>query len=104
MSLTCFSACGKKKEKEDTQQTAPTQNEEVSLKDTVLKVDITMENLFDYFQYKEFYSNYKQDDGTVTSVNIAITSRREIILFIVFPLYSGNISSKSSGSSARVLI
>ena len=71
MSLTCFTACGKKKEKEDTQQAAPTQNEEVSLKDTVLKVDITMENLFDYFQYKEFHSNYKQDDGTVTSVNIA---------------------------------
>ena len=71
VSLSCFTACGKKKEKENTEQTSNTQTQEVPLKDQVFRVDISMDNLFEYFEYKEYVSNYKLDDGTVSSVNIS---------------------------------
>ncbi len=72
LSLGCFSGCGKDKE-EITPPAAESQGQtqDTSLKDVVLEVDINMENLFDYFEYKEYPSYYKEDNGTVTSVTIA---------------------------------
>lgn len=37
----------------------------------VIEVKITPENLYDYFEYREYTTYFKNDDGNVTSVQIA---------------------------------
>ncbi|MBQ7896188.1 MAG: hypothetical protein IJ364_06510 [Oscillospiraceae bacterium] len=71
LAVGCLSGCGKKKKQEENVSANTEQVQQESLKDKVLEVDINMENLYDYFEYKEFPTYYKEDDGTVTSVSIA---------------------------------
>ena len=37
----------------------------------VYEIKINMNNLWDYFEYKEYVSRLKEDDGTVTCANVA---------------------------------
>ncbi|MBQ9685529.1 MAG: hypothetical protein IJV41_03130 [Oscillospiraceae bacterium] len=62
-----LSGCGKKKKEEAPVIAAiatPTPNE-------VFEVKLNLANLYDYFDYKEFRADFKQDDGTVTSCTIS---------------------------------
>ena len=64
--LLSLSGCGKKKKEEAPVIAAiatPTPNE-------VFEVKLNLGNLYDYFDYKEFRADFKQDDGTVTSCTI----------------------------------
>ena len=66
LSIGCFTGCGKKN-KDNSKTESPKQDqvqEQQDLKNLVLKVDINMENLYEYFEYKEYPGFYKEDDGT----------------------------------------
>ena len=66
--LLSLCACGKKNAKPDASgQIAPVEEEQPS----VLKVDITMENFYDFFGYKEYRSAAKSEStGEITSMQI----------------------------------
>ena len=66
--LLCLSACGKKKAEEhteETQQTAPS--------DAVMEVKITLNNLYQYFVYKEYPSAIRGEENTdiISSVQVS---------------------------------
>ncbi len=67
----CLTGCGKKKKEQQEDAPRQEQTQQEDLKNKVLEVKISMENLFEYFEYKEFPTFYKEDDGTVTSASIA---------------------------------
>ena len=56
-------ACGKK----DAAEGGSAQTAEQPA-DTVFEVKITPENLYDYFDYKEYQTCYKDEDGNITSI------------------------------------
>lgn len=64
--LLCLPGCGKKKK---TETAAPQQAAPEKLPDYV-QVSLNMDNFFDYFQYKEFRSAAKDDNGKTTSMQI----------------------------------
>lgn len=39
--------------------------------DPIVEVKITLDNLYDYFEYKEYPAYYKDEDGNTTSVQIS---------------------------------
>jgi len=59
-------ACGKKKKQEQGNT-----NVVVSAAPTVYEVEITPQNIFDYFDFKQYPTHLKDEDGNVTSVQIA---------------------------------
>ena len=66
-------ACGKKqtgvdKEALDAAGSAAVQQ---STGEHVYEVKINMNNLWEYFEYKEYVSRLKEDDGTVTCANVS---------------------------------
>ena len=65
----CLTACGRE-EKAAEQQTA-VQTEVTDPADTIYEVKIDMQNIFDFFEYREYPIPYKNDQGEVTSVQIA---------------------------------
>lgn len=67
----CLTGCGKKKKEQQTDTHQQEQIQQEDLKNKVLEVKITADNIFEYFDYKEFPSFFKEDDGTVSSVSIA---------------------------------
>ncbi len=58
--------CGKK----DT-AAEPTATVQPEAQEQVLEVKITPENLYDYFEYREYPTYYKNENGDITSVQIA---------------------------------
>lgn len=68
--LLSLPACGKKKEKK-TELEQLTNNAVVSAQAEVYEVEITLENIFDYFDFKQYRSNYTDEKGNVSSVLIS---------------------------------
>ncbi|MBR1456588.1 MAG: hypothetical protein IJ594_05455 [Oscillospiraceae bacterium] len=64
--LLSLAACGKKG-KED----AGEQTESAASKSPVVKVDISLSNLYQYFEYKEFPSIVREDNDKISSVQVS---------------------------------
>lgn len=65
--LMCFSlcACGNKR------PASPSAPEEQEVQSEVFEVRITLDNLYDYFEYREYTSSVKGDDGKTASVQVS---------------------------------
>ena len=63
-----LSLCACKKKEEPSQDPAPEQTAEPA---TVYQLDVTLENIYDFFDYKEYKTYFKDDNGNVTSVQIS---------------------------------
>ena len=71
LAVGCLTGCGKKKKEQQIEEPAQQQVQQEDLKNKVLEVKITPQNIFDYFDFKEYTTVYKEDDGTPTSASIA---------------------------------
>lgn len=65
----CLTACGK--EEKVVEQSSPVQTEVTDPADQVYEVKIDMQNLYDFFEYREYPIPYKDEQGEVTSMQIA---------------------------------
>ncbi len=61
-----FSACGK--EQKEPQEDAP---QEAAPSDSVLEVTITLNNLYQYFEYREYPSIVREDNEKISSVQVS---------------------------------
>lgn len=64
MSVLSLVGCGKKK-------TGTLSSDEIDDRDSIFEVKITLDNLYDYFEYREFKTSVKGDDGKTSSVQIS---------------------------------
>ena len=68
--LLCMSlcGCGKKKAAEDVPSAEPTPVQQDA---GPMEVKLNLSNLYDYFEYREYYGSVKDDSGNTTSVQIS---------------------------------
>jgi len=68
--LLSLCGCGKKKKQEPEQAAESVTKQEEETGDW-FKVDLTLSNLYDYFEYTELRGNVKNDDGGIENVQIS---------------------------------